>query len=383
MYRLLAASWEPQALFSHQEVPWDEVLHQLRINNLSALAHVITQEISLTVPQDVQQILAYDYYTAFVTNTLCLQQLAILWETLSKTCPLILLKGPALTHPLHRGSTTRRIGDIDLLVPREHTPACRKKLLDLGYVPAKLEHQPGSQLQHRNEELFLPSIPHQNPVELHWHLLDVPYYLHNLSMDWFWENTKSLEIEEMSYRVLNLEANLVYLPAHMALHHRFRGLHSLLDMALLIVHNQDRIDWEVVIRAAQQSELLCSLSATLDRLAQYWPSLPIDEPRRLLKDTQPSTQDRRLFELLSTDERTVTLDFYTTLVTLPDFASRVRYAWVNLFPHPAYMIERYKIRAPWHLPYWYLIRFVGGLYRIARTFPGARRIDHRATSSDD
>ena len=85
--------------------------------------------------------------------------------------------------------------------------------------------------------------------------------------------------------------------------------------------------------------------------------------------------DQRLFRLLSDESRTTTLDFYTTLVSLPNTASRFEYAWTNLFPQPAYMFERYGFKQRWQLPYWYLHRLASGFIRIGRMLPRAVRID--------
>ena len=50
-----------------------------------------------------------------------------------------------------------------------------------------------------------------------------------------------------------------------------------MDLALLIVHNQDRIDWQKVVASAHTFELLSALRATQDQLAECWPSWPINE----------------------------------------------------------------------------------------------------------
>ncbi len=377
IYQLLEAIWNPANLNELESIPWPEILDPLVYNHLGALVYALIRGKYQSLPNEVRQKLTEEFYLSVANNTHCLNHLAQVKETLTRLgTPFVLLKGAALATALYKDPSFRLLGDIDLLVPRKSVPACREVFISLGYQPAYVEHQPGSLLQHSNEEMFLPPSPFQNPVELHWHLLDVPYYLNALSMDWFWENTETLEISGDKYQVLNAEANLVYLPAHLALHHRFQGLYLLLDLALLIVQKQGRLDWKKVIHASQQFELLCSLGATLEQLARCWASLPLDDAFQILDATQPTAKDKRLFRLLSMETRTTTIDFYTTLVSLPDFSSRLRYAWVNLFPQPAYMVRRYGVKKRWHFPYWYLYRIVGGLSRIARILPRARKIDH-------
>jgi hypothetical protein len=212
-------------------------------------------------------------------------------------------------------------------------------------------------------------------VELHWHILNVAYYLHKVPMDWFWENTESLLVAGQPFRVLNPEANLIYLPAHLALHHRFQGLHSLLDLALLIVQNRDWLNWDRIAATARSFDLLTALCETLDRLAQCWPSLPIDDARRKAHALEPSRTDGRLYRLLTAESPSSSLYAYTTLLTLPDFAARARIIRVKLCPQPAYMMERYRVTSRWQLPYWYLYRLSRELARFVIELPRAWRID--------
>ena len=65
--------------------------------------------------------------------------------------------------------------------------------------------------------------------------------MQRVPMAWFWENTRgSGRSTGQAFRVLSAEANVLYLSAHLALHHGFRRLHSLLDLALLIVRTAMR-----------------------------------------------------------------------------------------------------------------------------------------------
>jgi len=372
--RLLAAAWDPQSVPAPESIPWPEVLRLAVPSNVGAVVYAAAR--GMAMPPEVQETLEQAFYRTAADNTRALQQLAGLRVALSSAgAPLLLLKGAALAETLYADPALRRIGDIDLVVPREHALACRQVLLELGYAPARVEHQPGNLLAHSNQERFEPPQPYRTSMALHWHILDVPYYLRKVPMDWFWANSESGTIAGQRFQVLSPEANLIYLPAHLALHHQFRGLHSRLDLALLIVRNRDRLDWDRIAATARSFDLLMALRETLDHLAQCWPSLPIDEPRRMLHALKPSRTDERLFRLLSADSRSTTLDFYTTLVSLPDFAARARYAWLNLFPQPAYMVERYSVKAEWQLPYWYVRRLAEGLPRLARVLPDARRIE--------
>jgi len=361
-----------------QAVPWAEILRLAGTSGLGAVLYAAARDLRGSMPADVWAALEQAYYLATALNARCLHELSQVGAALGKTgAPLLLLKGAALVPELYGRSGQRLIGDLDLAVPPEHVPACRSVLQGLGYQRGEVEHRAGSQLAYRNEERFDPPIPSSARIDLHWHLLDVPYYMRRLPMAWFWENSQPDSAAGQAFRALNVEANLVYLPAHLALHHRFQQLHPLLDLALLIAGGRERIDWSKVIAAARSFDLLSALAGALERLAACWPTLPIGEARQQVAALTPSRTDARLFRLLTADSRGTYLDFYTTLVTLPDLPARIRYAWQNLFPQPAYLRKRYGFRAGWQVPFWYAYRLAGGLARFATNLPNACRLDRR------
>ena len=370
--------WNPLDRPDPKSIDWTANLPLIISDNLGPLVYDLTKDNQDRLPKNVKQILANEYYRSVGFQAQLLEQLTQVKKALSAvSTPLVLIKGSALGATLYRDPWLRGMGDIDFLLPTENVPACKNILTKLEYKPAHFENRPGSFLIHNNQEMFVPSQVNHTAVELHWHILDVPYYLNNLAMDWFWVNLDQLVIGGHTYQVLTTEANLIYLPSHLAFHHRFQGLRSLLDIALMIHQNQTEIKWERVLKTAHSFELISVLGATLQHLAQYWPSLSLEEPLQILADIRPSRNDYRLFHLLTSPARTTSLDFYTTLISLPDFHSRIRYAFMNLFPQPSYMLARYQIKKRWHLGFWYLYRLVGGIVNFLILLPEAWRIDRR------
>lgn len=373
--RLLAATWNPQRLPPVDAVPWPKVLRLLEPGSLGPVVYGLLQAVWPSLPSQVQHDLEQMYYRSAEANTRCLFQLEHLVSNLHRLGkPYMLLKGAALVSSIYSSIAPRTIGDIDLLMQSEDIPAYRQALAALGYSPVEVEHHPGSVLMDFNQEQFLPPAPYRDMVELHWHLLDAPYYMRKVSMAWFWENTLQMETAGHSYHVLNPEANLVYLPAHLALHHQFARLHNLFDLALLIQQHNSQLDWQKVIQSAWSFDLLNALRGTIERLSQTWPDLPVAEPLRLISTIQPSPEDDRQFRLYLFPARNNSLNFYTALSSLPDLRSKVRYAWVRLFPQKEYMIRRYLVKASWQLPYWYIFRLFQGVFRFLRMLPEARKI---------
>lgn len=377
--RLTAGAWNPGGLPPAGSVPWADVVALARATGAGGLIYHAAGGMLGAMPPAARRFFEDAYYLYVAENARGQQQLAQVGHALSEAgAPLLLLKGAALGESVYASFALRLMGDIDLLIPSRHVPACRQVLMDLGYRPSAVEHQDGTRLAFSNQEAFEPPGPEDAVVELHWHVLDVPYYMKKVPIEFFWQESEPCTIAGHPFRALTAVGNLVYLPAHLALHHQFRSFHSSVDLALLIVSQEGRIDWGAVGETARGFDLLAALRATLARLAQRWPSLPLAEARRVLSGLKPSRTEERLFRLLSAEERSTTLDFYTTLASLPDLWSRARYAWFNLFPQPAYMARRYGIHSRWTLPYWYALRVARGLPRLARAVPGARRIEQRA-----
>jgi hypothetical protein len=373
--RLLSILWAPQNVSLPPSIPWPEVVELARINDVRSLLHAAIRQASIEVPQPIQEDLRRIYYQTAATN---LVRFEVLGQTLAAlsavNTPLLLLKGPALAETVYGNVALRVMGDADLTVPVERVPECRQVLLELGYSPTEVEPVPGAQTAYRNEEAFTHTEPEHMTIELHWHLLDIPYYLRKVPMTWFWKHTDALKVARKPVRILNPTANMLYLPAHLAFHHRFHGLRWYVDLAFLVHREGKRLDWSEIARRAREFELVLVLRETMDRLAGYWPSLPLDEPRRRLHALQPTSFERRLFRLLTTEPRSPFLDFYSDIVCLPDLHARARFILLNTFPRRPYMERRYGVTEPWKLPYWYLHRLGAGLIKLARTLPQAARL---------
>jgi hypothetical protein len=376
VFHLLSSLWKPVAIPPGEDVPWEEIYHFIQPTSLGGVMYWTAQEGKLSPPQEILDRLAKGYYKTIAANHRCLDQLGTLHRQLTAdNISFLLLKGAAVVFSLYPEPAPRKVGDIDIVVHPEQVSRCRVVLEKLGYAPTQIEQRPGIARTFSNEEVHEPADPHSAGVELHWHLLDVPYYMARMPMAWFWENVEEMELGGTPYQVLNPEARLIYSAAHLAYHHRFKKLHSYLDLALLLDQRINEIDVEKVVTQAREFELIHALEVALGLLSGYWPELPTSDLRNGLKAVKPTAMDGRLFRLLTAETRSTTLDFYTTLVSLPDFPSRARYAWSNLFPQEAYMLDRYEVKRRWHLPYWYLHRLVSGLFRLVAMLPQARKVE--------
>jgi hypothetical protein len=378
LQRLLAATWEPGSLRFTTEFPWASLVQLAQDEGVAPMVHAATREASTAIPDEHRETLAESYYQIARDNVLASLDLAPVLAALSSLgIPALLVKGLALAGPLYGNVALRQMTDLDLVVPRDHAPTAWDVLLGLGYQPEQVEIRPGAHLAYNIQRRFFDPERQRATISIHWHLLDVPYYVRQVPMAWFWEHTEPEQIAGHQVQVLNAEADLLYLAAHLALHHRFDGLRWFVDLALLVHQNTPSLDWTAIAHTAQEFELLLALRETLDRLAAYWPSLPLDAPRARLHALQPTALEARLFRLLTAEPRSPLLDFYTDVLCLPDLPSRLRFVFSNTFPQRAYMARRYGAQRAWQLPFWYAFRLGDGLLKLLRTLPQALRL--RAT----
>jgi len=368
LLQLLAAAWDPHSVNLPGRIPWPEIAQLASAEGVASLVRAAVQEARLPLPVETAAALAHDYYLSATASILAAEALAPILAAFARAGVLpLLVKGLALAEGLYGNVALRSTTDIDLVVRPEEVPACRRILLDLGYTPVEVELTPGASLAYRSEQLFADPEQRRMPVELHWHLLDLPYYQRKVPMAWFWGHARPTQIAGHPVQVLDPEANLIYLSAHLALHHRFQGLRWFVDLAALVHRYQEVLDWQQVIATAQEFELLLAVREVLDRLAAYWPSLPLVDPRQQLHALEPTPFERRLFRLLTAEPRTPLLDFYSDLASLPGLPARLRFLLLNTFPQRAYMAHRYGVRHTWQLPYWYLYRLGDGAVKLSRT----------------
>ncbi len=163
--------------------------------------------------------------------------------------PVIPLKGLALAETLYPDPVLRPSSDLDLLVRPEAVLAVDGLLQSLGYRRLADAHSWSFDLAYDRATLYIA--PDGVPVDLHWALLSDPRYAWNeregLTV---WD--RAVKIRVAGEEVLGLcpEDLLLYLAAHLAVHHALTGLLWYWDLALLMERWHDRLDWPVVLERA-------------------------------------------------------------------------------------------------------------------------------------
>lgn len=375
----LHSRWRPAslhqaaALAQQKTLQWQALSDYAELSGVAPLLYDCVRGRDVT-PPGFEAALESAYQRSAMANAMLSVELnRVLRLTAGANLPVIVLKGAALGDTLYGNSALRPMTDIDLLL----RPADLQRALDLlqghGYAWSEIEPHPGLRLDFENELVLRAPGPAPLPIELHWHLIDSPFYQQRIDEEWFWRTAQRVPVAESEALVLGLEANLLYLSAHYVLHHRAQGIRWLVDIAGLIARHQAQIDWPLLLSQAQAFCLVTPLQIVLEQLAdeEAWdialPPAALEAVRR----APVSPAERQVVGRLLAARRPVVRRFWGDLAAMPDWRLRLRYGMAQLFPSPAYMHDRYRPSHPGLLPLTYPYRWLLGLKELIDSKPAA------------
>ncbi len=192
---------------------------------------------------------------------------------------LALLKGSAVGRLIYPNPALRPVSDIDLLVRREAVDAVQSHLVDLGYVGQGITaHRRLGALarRYRAEMPLMADVPGCGRllVELHWALVEAPYYVDRMQPDDLWAGASpapGLPGFLMPRPVLLL----AHACAHLSMHHSS-------DLRLIWLVDVDRLarlphlDWDELVDAVARWRLGFALHTTL-AVATRWLGTPVPD----------------------------------------------------------------------------------------------------------
>lgn len=191
--------------------------------------------------------------------------------------PSALLKGAALGAVVYDNPAVRPANDLDLLIPADRVEAARDALAGLGYRPLGLVRRGRLgrwQRRYRCELPLVCDLPDRRGllVELHWSLVELPYYIERIPMAEVWATLGPCAA--LPGACLPDHATLLlHSCAHLALHHSR-------DLRLIWLVDVDRLArspalaWEAVLRRAERWGLGLAVHATL-QAAAAWLGTPL------------------------------------------------------------------------------------------------------------
>jgi hypothetical protein len=355
---------ECAALARDPALDWAELLDQAEAERVAPLLHLAWRGAGW-LPPGAAAALRQAYMASGAQNALLLRDLGRVLDRLAAAgVPALALKGAALLERRYGNPALRPMTDIDLLVQAADLGRAQAALAGLGLGPDRQELAPGARLRFENEVRLVGRDPLATPVELHWLLLDAPRYQARLEHGWFWSSAIPVPLAGRPGRALGTEAELLYLCAHLGLHHGGQGLLWYHDVAELVHADGAGLDWALLTERAAASELVLPLQSVLARVARDWGCPPPPEALARLRALVPSAAEARWHARRQALGGSVGGRFAEDLGQLPNWGERLAFAARNLFPNSSYMRARYRLRHPAALLLAYPYRWARGLWSI-------------------
>lgn len=317
------------------------------------------------LPASALEYLRAAYLRTSVANWLAYQELGRLLELFDREqIPVVLLKGCALAVTLYPDPGLRPMGDLDLLIPRAAAARGIVLLTEQGYSSLP-ELTDGFQQRFSNAQALYRGGQRLAQVDLHWHVLGLPYYRARIPMEWFWERTTAVSVNSQKAQILLPTAQFVYLALHFALQHRSTRLLWSYDLALLLARYREQIHWDEVADVAHMFGLSQALRTALAHVADTWSvSVPADARARLNR-SRVSIGDRISFAVATAQQTNARL--LLDGLSMPGVRAKFVYVLRHGFPGLAFMQTRYHIPHLLLIPLYYLWRNCAGVYKIARS----------------
>ena len=315
-------------------------------------------------PQPFIERLRIEFLRADTANWVALRQLQSLGaEFQTARIPAIALKGGALATTLYPDPALRPMSDLDFLIPRSQFADADALMRAQGFKsPVELTQDFAPRWT--NYRAYARGGKDPAHIELHWHLFKSPYYWMRVPIEWFWEHTTEMMIQQQSIRVFSREAQFLHLAAHFALHHRSERLLWSYDLARWIARDRAVMDWDLLVETSERFGLAIAVRAALAQVSETWGVRAPDAATARWNASRPGWQDRTAFALMNA--RRGEARFLLDLVSLSGVNAKWQFLWYHLFPARAYMRDRYHVQNL-KIPFFYLWRLADGILKLFRS----------------
>lgn len=344
--RLAAATgYAPQAqeewLVACRQVDWAALVQEAADAGISSLLYQAVQTLpEACAPPAARQTLHDRYLQVGLLNAYLLPQFAAVVQALSSAgVEPVVLKGAALAAAVYDNVAMRPMSDLDLLIPFPDLPAAQSCLAALNFAPPAPPPFANESGLFWNQQLWQRTVWQPVSVELHWALLDLPYYARRWPATELRQRSRSILLEGMTARALAVEDQLLHLCAHNFYHHLGQLARVGPDIGYFL--RQCQPDWDLLLAQAARCHLGLAVKQTLLAAFDQW-RVPVDPAIRIAVEKLPAHPYEIWFQRCQRHEL---LKVARTALTLPGGKLRLRYVWKQFFPERAYLLWRYGLPA--------------------------------------
>jgi hypothetical protein len=362
------ASKEWQKLLTGQDLDWPVLANYAHTIGLSPLLYDTVRETpNLAIPIETERFLKQSYHATATFNLFALHELStVLDSMIPLKIPVVTLKGAALLLSVYNNFALRPMVDLDLLINFTDLKQTLETLADAGY----LEQQPAPFHNYRglfwNEVLLVGSGTSKMQVELHWNLVDNPYYARKLTTEKLMAHSRIKHAEGKELLLLAPDDQILHLCIHNTYHHRNLLERSFVDIAFTADQYANEIDWDRLVNTAIGNDMTRAVAINLTLAANEWfASIPAEILRQLGK---PGIEFKERLFIIS--QRSEFLKLGRTLITVPGLKPKILFIVGQLFPTKEYLIWRYGNGTTNSTVVLYIRRYTSGLVGLICEFIG-------------
>ena len=301
-----ATSDEERSL-PHVKADWEEVLEATGRHGLVPLAWRLLRHQALDnyPPQEFMTEIKHRYRASTVRSLLMYRRVLKLLEVLTRRgLDFIVLKGPALGTTVYPDPSLRVFNDLDLLVRERDWAAADEILRDLGFIPEQDLPEPPPKLipEAVLYELNYHSIHDGFIVEVHYNdVLQVG--LAARDVEGFWQRATLANIEDLAFRILSIEDQIIHLCAHMHCH-IYTRLNWFSDLAFILRQWRGEIEWEKLVSIAEKEGVRVPVYYGLRYLDKL---LEVSPPSQVLQALRPDEFRCKAHEILMPEEKVLSI----------------------------------------------------------------------------
>lgn len=339
----VAAGYAPQVqtawLAACCTADWTALVQEATAAGIASLLYETVRALpEACAPAAVYRELHAQYVQTGLLNAYLLSQFAAVVQALSSAgVEPIVLKGAALAAAVYDNVALRPMSDLDLLIPFADLPTAQSCLAALNFTPLAPPPFANNSGLFWSQLLLRRAAWQPVSVELHWALLDIPYYARRWPESELRQRSQRILVEGVTARALAVEDQLLHLCAHNFYHHLGRLARVGPDVGYLLRRYQ--LDWDVLLTRAARCHLGLSVKQTLLSSFDHW-HVPIDPAIRIAIEKLPAHPYEIWFQR---SQRHELLKVVRTALTLPGGKLRLHYIWKQIFPDRAYLLWRYDL----------------------------------------
>ena len=356
--RLQEIDWK-----SFSETEWESLISKAQREGVAPLVYwTFSKARNLSnLPLGIRNQLRSAYAGIWMQNQRMFKELETIARLFDQAgIEVVALKGVCVALTIYPDIGLRPMGDMDLLVSKEHLADAVQIAESLGYMDCTPDASPGLKdlLSHHVGLQKTGSQP--LTLEIHDRLVGEDAFSFSVPVDWFWEQTEQLISSSFgqfdNLLMLTPAAQVMYASSHAMLQHGGKDapLRWFYDIDLLIRTYQGQMDWSLLLSQAKIFEWSSALHAALTQtvayfdtpvpnhvLAELWQNVDRHHSLVALKQTRPATNILLEFQKLSS------LNWH----------GRIRLVLALIVPSPSYMRWRYQLKNSWQLLAYYPFRW--------------------------